>query len=329
MSEKFLQTKHLEKYLEGFRVNNNTKTTHISTKTPNHWDLDAPKIYARWRENKLRQSQEMANAESLVIRDLAKPDENEMRALIESCAKTNMALYEAPNAADQHPDDTRLALRSFSEQMDLKIAEDHRSAGKNGVVALTVSQAPSQRGYLPYSQRPMNWHTDGYYNAPDQQIRAMVLHCVNPARSGGQNQFLDCEIAYIRLRDHNPAFIHALMHPQAMTIPENKTDDGEFRPASIGPVFSVDKNNHLAMRYTARTRSIAWRQDEDTQAAVRFLQNLLENGDPFTKTATLKAGQGILCNNSLHNRTGFDPEKDRSSDRLMFRIRFHNRVKGT
>ena len=295
-----------------------------------HWRLDSDIHYQKWREQKLVLGGEFSARESVQIKDLANPSKNEMLELVERCAKTNMALYSAPNNANVSPDNTRQALRDFSDKMGLRIAEEHRSAGKSGIVALTVSEAPSKKGYLPYSQRPMNWHTDGYYNAQDQQIRAMVLHCVNPAQSGGKNQFLDPEIAYIRLRDQNPDFITALMHPEAMLIPENRQEDGKIRPVSIGPVFSIDSTNtNLIMRYTARTRSIEWRKDPTTQAAVEFLQTMLEKGDPLTKTATLSAGQGILCNNSLHNRTGFDPDKDRSSDRLIFRIRFHNRVKGS
>ncbi len=307
-----------------------TKSQVKSMSSTGHWSLESAREYEVWRENKLRQAKLLSAVEPIKIADLANPTPSEIEQLVERCAKTNMAIYQAPNNADQSPDEIRDALRSFSDKMGLQIAEEHRSAGKNGIVALTVSEAPSQKGYLPYSQRPMNWHTDGYYNGADQQIRAMVLHCVNPANLGGQNQFLDPEIAYIRLRDHNPDYIAALSHPEAMTIPENKEDTGNTRPASIGPVVSLDPTQtKLVMRYTARTRSIKWRQDPTTQAAVSYLQNMLENGDEFTKTATMKKGQGILCNNSLHNRTGFDPDKDRTSDRLIFRIRFHNRVTGS
>ena len=47
----------------------------------------------------------------------------------------------------------------------------------------------------------------------------MGLHCISPARVGGENALMDPEIAYILLREENPDFIRALMHPQAMEIP--------------------------------------------------------------------------------------------------------------
>ena len=175
----------------------------------------------------------------------------------------------------------------------------------------------------------MNWHTDGYYNAPDEKIRAMVLHCVRAAQDGGVNQVFDPEIAYIRLRDENPDYIAALSHPRAMTIPENREPNSNVRPASIGPVFEVNSDTgHLEMRYTARTRSIEWRDDSATRAAVDFLNSVMNSDDPFIQTIRMQDGDGLLCNNSLHNRTGFDANSEKPSARLLMRVRFHNRVTG-
>lgn len=291
------------------------------------WDLDDDRAYREWRRDKLaRAADSAALAGPVEISDLANPGESERRELARRCADSNAAFYICPNQPEDE-DAVREQLRGFAAAMGLRIAEKHRSAGSHGIVALKVSDKPAQKGYIPYSRRPMNWHTDGYYNGPDQKIRAMVLHCVRPASDGGVNQFLDPEIAYIRLRDENPDYINALMHPQAMTIPENREADGSLRPASIGPVFSVDRETGaLEMRYTARTRSIAWRDDPVTARAVARLAEILAGDDPFMQTLKMEAGQGVLCNNSLHNRTGFDPDQTTDSERLLFRIRFHNRV---
>jgi hypothetical protein len=56
------------------------------------------------------------------------------------------------------------------------------------------------------------------------------------------------------------------MAPDAMTIPARTDEDGVARPAQSGPVFSVDVQGALHMRYTARTRSIAWKDDDATRA---------------------------------------------------------------
>jgi len=292
------------------------------------WVMESDRAYLAWRAQKLDNFSRALNLAPVFIEDLSNPTESEQAELIERCAKTNLARYET----SQKPTDeysVRADLRGFADTLGLRIAEKHRSAGEYGVVALKVTDAERQRGYIPYSRKPMNWHTDGYYNAPEDQIRAMVLHCFSPASDGGENQFIDPEIAYIRLRDENPDHIRALMHPQAMTIPENREPDGSVRPASVGPVFLIDADGKLAMRYTARTRSITWRDDPMTKDAVNALVKILNGNDQLMLTGRLDAGQGILCNNVLHNRTGFDPDPKNQSARVIFRVRFHNRVKGS
>ncbi|WP_281840372.1 TauD/TfdA family dioxygenase [Sinisalibacter aestuarii] len=256
--------------------------------------------------------------------DLANPSEPEKSELIRRCGAANLALYQTSESSAR-----REKLRAFADAMGLRIAEKHRSAGGDGIVALRESDAPSQKGYIPYSKRKMNWHTDGYYNAPDDRISAMVLHTAVPADDGGSNQFLDHTIAYIRLMDENPDYVAALMHPEAMTIPANE-EEGSYRPASVGPVFFADEETGaLQMRYTARTRSIAWRDDSLTREAVAFLQSTLEKPDPLTISLRFEEGQGVLCNNVLHDRTGFDATRQEFSPRVVYRVRFHNRVKGS
>lgn len=300
---------------------------HSNNLTSGQWNMDQSDSYLDWRAKKLASmSDTVAQAGPVELKDLGNPSESERAELARRCAFSNAALYASANNADD-PEAVRDQLVGFAAGMGLEIAEKHRSAGRNGIVALTVSNKDSQRSYIPYSKKPMNWHTDGYYNAPDQKIRAMVLHCVRPANDGGVNQFLDPEIAYIRVRDENPDYIDSLMHPQAMTIPENRETNGNLRPASIGPVFEVDPTSgNLEMRYTARTRSISWRDDPITADAVAFLGNLLASDEPYIQTTKMNAGEGVLCNNSLHNRTGFDPNLASDSKRMLFRIRFHNRV---
>ena len=123
----------------------------------------------------------------------------------------------------------------------------------------------------------------------------MVLHCVAPAASGGENALLDHEIAYLLLRDADPGFIAALMQPDAMTIPARSDDEGIARAAETGPVFSVDPDDGaLHMRYTARTRSIEWKNDRAVRAAAAFLEWLLANPSPYIFRVTLQPGMGLL-----------------------------------
>ena len=290
-----------------------------------HWDLSLDQEYLDWRDLKLENAFCAQNLESVDIKRLNNPTDAECTQLLKLCQMTNTAHYSSNSSGDD-AGKIRDDLRQFVSRLALTIAERHRSADDSGIVALNVTSNKRQRGYIPYSDKAMNWHTDGYYNSHRDQIRSVVLHCVRPAKNGGRNQFFDPEIAYIRLRDENPDYIAAFMNPEAMTIPENREDDGSLRPVSIGPVFSISATGQLAMRYTARTRSITWRNDQTTRNAAAFLKNLLESGDPLIQTVQLEAGHGVLCNNVLHNRTGFPGDVGADHGRLLYRIRFHNRV---
>lgn len=290
------------------------------------WDQpNTYNFYQDWRAARITAAESVAKLGFVELDNLANPSDSQISEMVRRIRESNFAIYQAPQG-----DNLRADLRKFVDAFGLRIAERHRSAGEQGIVALTQTDTPSQRGYIPYSKRKMGWHNDGYYNAPDERISAMVLHCANPAENGGVNHLLDNTIAFIRLMDENPAYIKALMHPEAMTIPENREEDGSVRPVSVGPVFYPDpETGALQMRYTARTRSIKWRDDALTREAVAFLQQTLEGPDPLTISVRFEAGQGVLCNNVLHDRTGFDADKVEKSPRVMYRVRFNNRVKGT
>jgi alpha-ketoglutarate-dependent taurine dioxygenase len=200
-------------------------------------------------------------------------------------------------------------------------------ADDDGISALQVVGEKRQFEYIPYSNKAISWHTDGYYNTAERRVRGMVLHCVSPAAAGGENALLDHEMIYLQLRDLNPDYIAALMHPEVMTIPANVEGGVEIRPAQSGPVFSVDpEDGHLHMRYTARTRSIEWRQDALTQEAVHCLEALLAAESDYIFHYRLQAGQGIICNNVLHNRTAFTDDESTGQKRLFYRARYYDRV---
>lgn len=301
------------------------KLTGFTAQSP--FNLENADAYAVWRGSKLAAGNRALEAGFVAISDPMNMRDSEVEAILTRCRNTNIALYSTPPESDDSI--LRRNLRAMAKRLGMGAPEGHRSRGEAAIVALTVSNRPSQRGFIPYTRKAINWHTDGYYNAPDNTIRGFILHCVQDATAGGVNQILDNDIAYIRLRDENPDYITALMHPEAMTIPETHEEDGTLRPASIGPVFSVEGND-LIMRYTARTRSIAWRDDPMTREAVAFLQNLLIEGDPLMLEAKLKPGQGVFNNNALHNRTAFDPsEVGNHSRRIMYRVRFNNRIGST
>lgn len=281
--------------------------------------------YRRWREWKLRDYPQTAEDLVIEVRDPYALTPSEAGALRGIAGKTNMAIYATGKAgADKG------LPRALAAQLGLQRLDHNPLADDDGITSLQVAPGKSGRGYIPYSNQRLLWHTDGYYNPPERRLRAFLLHCASAAAEGGENALLDPEIAYALMRDANPDYIRALMADDAMTIPANTEEGIEARAAQTGPVFSVDpRGGSLHMRYTARTRSIEWKQDELTLAAVRFLEALLAGDCRYILRTRLEAGQGLVCNNVLHNRAAFADNPVAGQQRLMFRARFYDRIAGT
>lgn len=289
------------------------------------FDLDNHDAYARWRDEKLNGYPESASGLVVEVADLENPTAPELAALKQRIAKTNMALYASRSDYGDDVQQAKKAIGKLANLFGLRHRDANLCADEDAITPLSVAEGGRRGRYIPYTNRPISWHTDGYYNKLDRQIRGMVLHCVSPAAQGGANAVMDPEIAYILMREENPDFIDALMHPQAMLIPANDEGAGVIRDAQDGPVFSCSGDGGaLHMRYTARTRSIVWRDDAVCQAAVAFLGGLLGGDNQYIFRHRMVASQGVLCNNVLHNRSKF--EDNESQQRLFLRARYFERI---
>jgi alpha-ketoglutarate-dependent taurine dioxygenase len=281
--------------------------------------LDDDAAYLAWRADKLACAARRVDDLRVEVADVGALADAERRALMQRCATHNMVLYRSSRPVD------REGLRRLGKALGLTRLDGNLCADDDRISAIRVMDSGRQAGYIPYTSRPLSWHTDGYYNPPGRRVRAWLLHCVRPAARGGENALLDPELAYIHLRDRDPALVAALMHPEAMTIPPNREAGEEIRGAQSGPVFSVDpETGHLHMRYTARKRNIVWRDDAATRAAVAALEDLLADGTAHVLRVRLAAGEGIISNNVLHNRSAFEDEPGRG--RLLFRARYYDRI---
>jgi hypothetical protein len=313
----------------------------------NPFDLDDDRVYRIWRDAKLADAPRSVDALMVEVRDAAALRSTEREAILARCARFNMALYHGPAGRE----DTGLP-RALGRQLGLHRLDANWLADDDGISPITVRgpQGPAA-AFIPYTNRAIRWHTDGYYQPPGRAVHGMVLHCVRPAASGGANRLLDHELAYIALRDADPAHIAALMADDAMTIPARAADpqasasqpslpdglsrpgggpsatqgdDAIARPAQSGPVFSVGADGTLHMRYTARTRSIEWKDDAATRAAVGALEAVLADGAAHVLRLRMEAGMGLVANNVLHDREAFidDPARPR----LLYRARYLDRV---
>lgn len=288
------------------------------------FDLDNDSAYGRWRTSKLEHYPSAIDELLVEVKDPRQLTVAEREAIIQRCRKTNMAIYACPPARGTD----KRAIARLGEQLGLCRLDTNLYADTDSITSIRVTPAGRQREYIPYSDRVLNWHTDGYYNPPAQRIRAFLMHCVQDAASGGENALLDPEIAYLLMRDQNPSYIAALMQTDVMTIPANIDQGMEIRRAQTGPVFTLDPATRtLHMRYTARKYSIEWKNDSPTQAAVRFLEGLLSGEARYTFRYRLEPGQGVVCNNVLHNRSAFI--NDAGHERLLYRARYYDRIAGT
>lgn len=291
--------------------------------TPSPFDLSNDTAYRAWRDAKLAAYPRSVDELIVTIADPKHLSPAETDALAARCGRANMVLYHAPGHS---PADKSLP-HQLAHQLGLVRLEGNYLSDEDGLSSITpAGDEGSGRGeFIPYTHKPINWHTDGYYNALDHSILGMTLHCAQDAESGGENALLDHEIAYIQLRDTDPEYVAALMQPDAMTIPARMDEDNVARAEQSGPVFAVDPTQgFLTLRYTARTRSIMWKDDATTRAAVKTLADILASSE-YILTARLTPGMGLLCNNVLHTRRAFSDSPDRR--RLLYRGRYYDRLR--
>lgn len=285
--------------------------------------MDDNQTYAVWREKKLAHHARTIDQLIVQVTDPRRLTDAEHAAVLHCCQQNNMAIYASKTGDDPDKD----IPKRLGEQFGLYQRDHNPGADEDAVTSICVQSDALHRGYIPYTNRAIAWHTDGYYNAPHRQVRAFILHCVQPANKGGENGLIDPENIYIRLRDRDPSLIRALMRQDAMSIPANVSDGRTLRPISIGPVLTWDANGKLHMRYTDRRRNVIWHNDPDTSAAVAALRETFDAVDTLpVLRSRLEPGWGVICNNVLHARERFD---DDGSPRLLYRARYYNRIAGT
>ena len=302
-----------------------------------HFDLNNKPAFDQWVDYK-KASYELRQAENFpVLIDIdANGDipQSALATIRDHIHRYNFALYRLQgDPVNGHLD----CVKNIGAQMGLKELDQNLCAMEDRVTKLTVVDNGQNSRYIPYSNKAISWHNDGYYNPHHQRVLAMVLHCEQPAASGGENDLLDQDIVYIHLRQHNPDFIKALSNPQVMCIPENVENGKVIRPQTCSAVFmqensqldrqqskAGDVTSELAMRYTQRKFNIIWAQDALTQEALHCLDEFLNTPSAYHVHYRLKQGEGVICNNVLHTRSAFTDSAE--SKRVYYRARYYNRI---
>ena len=288
------------------------------------FSLEQEELYCKWRDQKLKDYPTDLGDLLVEINDPRKLTDTEFTAIQSRCRKTNMALYASKTGTDPDPE---IPL-SMGRRFGLQGLNKNWLSDETGLTSLTVVNEGIRQQYIPYTNKAINWHTDGYYNEVSKQIHTLNLHVVQQAASGGENALMDHEIAYILLREKNPDYIRALMSETTMTIPPRIDEGGKIaRREEVGPVFSITPDGDLHMRYTIRVNNVMWADDPLSREALAYLEEILNGSSPYIYQGRLESGMGLVSNNVLHDRAAFTD--DETHKRFYYRARYFDRLAGT
>ena len=288
-----------------------------------HLDLDDHSAYRHWADAKRAAFELRSRDDFALVIDIdgdGNIPEPAMQTIAQQIERYNFAIYRLSGQIDDH----LAALRNIGRQLGLKELDKNLCAREDRITRLTVQDQGRANLYIPYTNKAIGWHTDGYYNPMHQRVMAMVLHCEQPAAEGGANQLLDPDQVYIHLRDENPLFIQALSQPQVMCIPANIEDGELIRPQTCSAVFLEEAEHALAMRFSKRKHNINWADDALTGEALDCLFKFLESDTSYVVNYRLNAGEGVINNNVLHTRSAF--VDDAKHKRVYYRARYYNRI---
>ena len=266
--------------------------------------------FLRWAEEKEKNIPQNSDGILVNIHDINNVKTSEIAKIKETINKYNSCIYSSKIALKSNTD-----LLKFVELVGMK-TYDCNNIESSKITTITPLEN-KKINYIPYTDKSLNWHTDGYYDK--KSIFSWLLHCVNPATQGGENYFLDHELAlreYILRNDD----VNNLMAEDALTIPESKDTS---RSEISTYVFSF-KNQYkkLHMRFSMRKDNIG--TSPKANSAMTKLREIIENDcAKYSLTYKLQKNEGIITNNILHGREAF---KDDKVKRKLLRIRSYERL---
>jgi len=266
--------------------------------------------FLKWAAQKENNIPKNINEISVEIKDINRTTKNEISKIKSTLDRFNSCLYRSNRDLESNS-----CLLDFAQAVGMKTFDC------NNIEANEISTISSIKNekiqYIPYTNKTLNWHTDGYYDK--KPLFSWLLHCINPADDGGENYLLDHELA---MREYVLSYddIDVLMNKRAITIPESQ---GSNRSEISTYIFSFDNDyEKLHMRFSMRKENI--KMSDNTFTAMSKLTNIIENNcSKYSITYKLSKNEGILSNNILHGRNSF---KDDKVQRKLLRIRSYERL---
>ena len=266
--------------------------------------------FLKWAAQKENNIPKNINEISVEIKDINRATKNEISKIRSTLDKFNSCLYRSNRDLESNS-----CLLDFAKAVGMKTFDFNNIEASE---ISTISSIKSEKiQYIPYTNKALNWHTDGYYDK--KPLFSWLLHCINPADDGGENYLLDHELA---MREYVLSYddIEVLMNKRAITIPESQ---GSNRSEISTYIFSFDNDyEKLHMRFSMRKENI--KMSDNTFTAMSKLTDVIENNcSKYSITYKLSKNEGILSNNILHGRNSF---KDDKVQRKLLRIRSYERL---
>ena len=266
--------------------------------------------FLRWAEEKERNIPHNIDGIIVNIHDINNVKISEIAKIKETINKCNSCIYSSKIGLKSNTN-----LLKFVESIGMK-TYDRNNIESNEISTITPLEN-NKINYIPYTDKSLNWHTDGYYDK--KSIFSWLLHCVHPATHGGENYLLDHELA---LREYVLRYddINNLMSEDALTIPESKDTS---RSEISTYIFSI-KNQYkkLHMRFSMRKDNIGT-SPKAGDAVIKLKQTIENDCAKYSLTYKLQKNEGIITNNILHGRKAF---KDDKVKRKLLRIRSYERL---
>jgi len=272
------------------------------------------KDYKRWEDKKLESFTQNISDLTVEIRNpniVSKPEKSMVISILE---QHNLVFF--------HINNNKYADKSCIKKLahDLGLG-DYEYDSKSDVDGLTEIKDHHDEQlsteYIPYTNKELKWHTDGYYNDESNSILSWLLFCRSQAEKGGKNKYFDHEIAYI-LFNHESKHLGDLMKSDAYCIPKNSMSD---RKEIYNPVFNFFSEK-LHMKFSMREKNIIW--NKDCLEAVAILKKIINDSSEFHIEKKFTEGEGVITNNVIHMRTSFTNSENKH--RLLYRLRSKKKV---
>ena len=184
------------------------------------------------------------------ISDINHVSKAEISQIKQKLTKFNCCIY----ASGTNLDDNSKIMR-FAQSLGMRTFDSH-NIDDSAISTISANKDENNMRYIPYTNKGLNWHTDGYYDS--KPIFSWLLHCIEPALSGGENFLLDHELAireYILKYDD----IIYLTNNETFSIP---TD--EVAKREITSNYVCDMNNEykkLHINFSMRKENIIVNKD--------------------------------------------------------------------